>query len=61
MLMCDCRVMCAGAVTDHDKAGGPAISMCYQSWWGLPRVLGSNEEDTLSVAGSESHRSQVFG
>lgn len=54
------RVMCAGAVTDHDKAGVPAISMYHQPWWGLSRVLGSDGDGMLSVADNELHRSRVY-
>lgn len=54
------RVMGAGAVTDHDKAGVPAISMYHQPWWGLPRVLGSGGDGMLSVADNELHRSRVY-
>lgn len=54
------RVMGAGAVTDHDKAGVPAISMYHQPWWGLPKVLGSDGDGMLSVADNELHRSRVY-
>lgn len=39
---------------------GRGPSMYHQPWWGLPRVLGSDEEGTLSVADNELHRSRVY-